>query len=381
MRPKRPLKIALIAGEDSGDLLGADLIDGLRRLHPGCEILAVAGPRMREKGLELLHPSEDFAVMGLTEVLRHLPRLLRLRRKILRRITRWQADVVVGIDAPDLNLPIEARLRKQGIKTVHYVSPSVWAWRPHRAKKIAANTEAVLTLFPFEPPWYTRHGGVARFVGHPLATALPMEVDKAAEKEKAGLAATATVIALLPGSRWNEIRSLSDDFLQAAREIHKKRPEIRFVSASPSPEKSRWFSQAASRMGLDVRIVDTASQALLAADAALLASGTVALEALLSKTPMVVAYRLSALTHALVKGLKLMQQPWYSLPNVLEGDFLVPEIMQDAITPQALSSALLAQLDPQRRDYLRSRFSHHHRRLLPPQQDAAAQAVLELARC
>ncbi len=379
--PERPVKIALIAGEDSGDLLGADLIAGLRRACPGCEILAVAGPRMRKAGVELIHPSEDFAVMGLTEVLRHLPRLLRLRKKVLRRISQWQPDVVVGIDAPDLNLPLEARLRHQGVKTVHYVSPSVWAWRPQRAKKIARDTDAVLTLFPFEPAWYTRYGGVARFVGHPLAKFLPIDVDKAAEKAKTGLGSDNTVVALLPGSRWNEIRALSDDFLRAALEIAQQRPEVRFVSASPSAEKSQWFAEAAQRLGVDVTWLDSASQALLAADAALLASGTVALEALLSKTPMVVAYRLSAVTHALVKGLKLMQQPWYSLPNVLEGDFLVPEIMQDAITPPALSSALLEQLQPQRREHLQARFTHHHHTLLPPEPDAAARAILELIAC
>jgi lipid-A-disaccharide synthase len=381
MKPRRPLRIALIAGEDSGDLLGANLIHGLRELHPGCEIRAVAGPRMRQQGVEVIHPSEDFAVMGLTEVLRHLPRLLRLRRKIVREISAFAPDVVVGIDAPDLNLPIEARLKARGIKTVHYVSPSVWAWRGGRAEKMAANTDAVLTLFPFEPPWYTRHGGQARFVGHPLASQLPVELDKKAEKMAAGLAPEQLVVALLPGSRWHEIRALSDDFVQAAVRVQQARPEVVFVSANTHPEKRQWFANAAKAAGIRLQEMDSASQALRAADGALLASGTVALEALLCKTPMVVAYRLSRVTHALVKGLKLMQQPWYSLPNVLEGDFLVPEIMQQAISPEALANAMLAQFDVARRQHLVDRFTHHHWALLPPSEHAAARAVLEVVGC
>ncbi len=381
MKPVRPPRIALVAGEDSGDVLGADLIAGLRRLQPACDIHAVAGPKMRAQGVGLIHPAEDFAVMGFGEVIRHLPRLLALKRKILRRLLELQPDVVVGIDAPDLNLPIERQIKKQGLKVIHYVSPSVWAWRAGRAKKMAAVTDAVLTLFPFEPSWYTRHGGRACFVGHPLARSLPLAVDKAGEKQRLGLAADTSLVALLPGSRWHEIRSLSHDFLQAARIMQKRMPTIRFVTASPGADKVQWLLHAASQAGVQLETAPTASQALLAADAALLASGTVALEAMLCKTPMVVAYRVSSLTYGIVKGFHLLKQPWYSLPNVLEGDFLVPEIMQHAITPASLSEAVLAQLDPARRERLCNRFTHHHRRLLPPQTDAAAQAVLQVATC
>ncbi len=381
MTVSRPVRIALVAGEDSGDHLGAELIHGLRALQPDCELLTVAGPKMRATGVTVLQPAEAFSVMGLAEVLRHLPRLLRLRQAVFRGIRDFKPDILVGIDAPDLNLPMEARFKRAGVKTVHYVSPSVWAWRPGRAKSIARKVDAVLTLFPFEPSWYLRHGGQAEFVGHPLAQSIPLNIDKGEHKAKLGEPADTPLVAMLPGSRWHELRALSDDFLQAAVLLRQHMPDVRFVSANTHDDKCRWFSQEAAKAGVPLRMLPSASEALLAADAAILASGTVALEAMLCKTPMVVAYRVSPVTYAIVKGLKLMKQPWYSLPNVLEEDFLVPEIMQNDLSPQALADAAIEQLTSGTRKVMLERFTYHHRKLLPPVRHAAARAVLQVAGC
>ena len=386
--------IALVAGEDSGDVLGADLARALRGRLPGVRLVGIGGPRMAAAGVECWHDIGELSVMGLAEVLRHLPRLLRLRHALARRLIDLRPDAVVGIDAPDFNLGLERRVRKAGIPTVHYVSPSVWAWREKRAQRIGQCADRILCLFPMEPAIYARHGVDARFVGHPLAERFALQPDHGAARRELGLPADAPVLALLPGSRATEIERLGDDFLCTARRLGAQIPGLHVLVPAANP---RCFKALRERLAAGpehaaqsdpaptFHLLDGhADRALLAADVALLASGTVALEAMLAKCPMVVAYRISALSYRLVHGLKLMSTSLYSLPNVLAGHELVTEKMQDDCTPDQLTAAVLDLFgDGDRRQYLRTEFARLHRKLLgdATQQnpaDRAAQAIVEL---
>ena len=379
----RALRIALVAGEASGDLLGAGLAEALRQRHPNIEIAGVAGPRMRAAGVDAWYDSEALAVMGLAEVLRHLPRLLHLRGALRRRLLDWRPDVFVGIDAPDFNLGLERALKCRGVPTVHYVSPSVWAWREGRAAKLGQSADQVLCLFPMEPPIYARHGIDARFVGHPLADRFAAHPDRAAARVALGLPVAGKLLALLPGSRGSELDRLLGPFLAAARALQSRLPGLRIVVPAANAASRRRIDAALAAAPFDgLQVVDgRADEVMVASDAVLLASGTAALEALLAKRPMVVAYRISALTYRLVMGLGLMKVDRYSLPNVLANEPIVTELMQDQCTVDNLVVALEPLLrDPAASAALEPRYLAIHERLRGGGSAAAAEAVLELAR-
>ena len=373
----RALRIALVAGEESGDLLGAGLIEALRARLPAVEFAGIGGPRMQSAGMQIWWPAADLAVMGLTEVLRHLPRLLKLRRALRHRLADWQPDLYVGIDAPDFNLAVERSLKRRGVRTAHYVSPSIWAWRASRAARIGVCADRVLCLFPMEPPIYARHGVDARFVGHPLADQFALEPDRQAARRALGLAASDLVLAVLPGSRSGEVRRLGAIFADAARKLRRERPQLRVIAPMANAPCRALFAPLA---GDEIELIDgMAAQAMIAADVVLLASGTAALEALLAKRPMVVAYRIAPLSYWLVRGLGLMRTPWYSLPNVLAGAELVPERMQAQCNAVELARTLGGLLDdPQARAAQTTRFADIHLALSRDASASAAEALLDL---
>lgn len=377
------MRIAIVAGEASGDLLGAGLIEALRRRFPGAEFAGVGGEQMRAAGFDAWHDAGELAVMGLAEVLRHLPRLLRLRRALRARLLAWTPDVFVGIDAPDFNLGLERWLKERGVVTVHYVSPSVWAWRQGRAAKIGRSADRVLCLFPMEPAIYARHGVDARFVGHPLADEMPLDPDRAAARVSLGLPGEAPVLALLPGSRTGEIERLAGDFLAAAAQVRESLPGLRVVAPMAGRGARRTFerllaeSSARARLGEALTLVDgDARRVMVASDVILLASGTATLEGMLAKRPMVVAYKVAASTYRLVKGLGMLKVDHYALPNVLAGEMLVPELMQDDCTPANLAAAVLRWFrEPAAAQALAPRFRKLHEQLRRDASEQAADAV------
>jgi len=373
-------RIALVAGEASGDQLGAGLIAELRKQFPDAQFAGVGGAQMRAAGLDAWHDCSELAVMGLAEVIAHLPRLLRLRRQLRQRLLRWQPDVFVGIDAPDFNLGLERKLKAAGIRTVHYVSPSIWAWREKRAAKIARSADRVLCLFPIEPPIYAKYGVEARFVGHPLADRFALEPDRAAARTTLGIAASARVLALLPGSRTSEIRRLLPDFLAAANLLAKEVPGLEILVPAANPDCRHAIETLAQAGNLRPRVLDgLAHEAMIASDAVLLASGTAALEALLAKRPMVVGYRIAPLTHFIVKRFGLLKVDRYSLPNVLANERLVPELMQDDCTAEKLAAALLPYfIDANAGAELQTRYRRIHESLRRDASAQAASAVAEL---
>jgi lipid-A-disaccharide synthase len=382
-----PARFALVAGEASGDLLGAGLIAALREFFPDAIFAGVGGPRMQAAGLDAWHASDELAVMGLTEVVKHLPRLLALRRDVRRRVLAFKPDAFIGIDAPDFNFGLERKLKAKGIRTVHYVSPSVWAWRAKRAAKIGRSTDLVLCLFPFEPAIYARHGVDAAFVGHPLADAFPLDPAQAPARAALGLPDNVPVLAVLPGSRLGEIRRLGADFVGAVALLRKELPDLEVVAPMANAAcryafegllKSRQIANGEAQS--PIRIVDGhAHEAMIAADAVLLASGTAALEAMLAKRPMVVAYRVSPLTYRIVMGLHMLEVNRYSLPNVLAGRDLVPELMQDACTPESLANALLPALAERRPPLpLVAEYRHLHLELRRDASRSAAAAIAGL---
>ena len=377
----RPLRIALVAGEASGDLLGAGLVRELKKRFPDAQFAGIGGPRMLAEGFQAWHESAELAVMGLAEVLRHLPRLLRLRAGLRRRLMDWQPDVFIGIDAPDFNLGLERKLKQAGIRTVHYVSPSVWAWREGRAAKIGRSADRVLCLFPMEPPIYQRHGIDARFVGHPLAEAFDAVPDRRAARERLGLAQDIPVLAVLPGSRQGEIQRLWPTFINAARLVTLQMPGLAVAvpAADPACRAAIEAGLAKSQLA-NVALYDgQAHDVMVAADVVLLASGTAALEAMLAKRPMVVGYRISALTYRLVMALGMMRVSTYSLPNVLANEPIVPELMQHDCTPENLAeSVMLWFRDEDARATLLPRYEHIHAKLRGNADAAAADAVAEL---
>lgn len=374
-----PARIGLVAGEASGDLLGAALIPELRARFPDAQFAGIGGPQMRAAGFQSWHDCSELAVMGLTEVLRHLPRLLRLRRETFARMRDWRPDVFVGIDAPDFNLGLERHLKETGVRTAHYVSPSVWAWRESRAAKIGRSADRVLCLFPMEPPIYAKYGVDARFVGHPLADALPLEPDRHAARAALGLPKDATVLAVLPGSRLGEIGRLGAVFLDAAVRIAREVPGLQIVIPAATPACRQALEPMIATLP-DARLIDGhAHLAMIASDVVLLASGTATLEALLAKRPMVVGYRIAGLTYAIVTGLRLMKTDRFSLPNALAGETVVPELMQADCTPENLAREILAWLrEPSRIGALRPRFDAIHHELKRDASARAADAIAEL---
>lgn len=347
--PARAPRIALCAGEASGDLLGAGLVEQLRARFPEAEFAGIGGAAMHAAGVETWHDASELAVMGLSEVLRHLPRLLRLRGSFRRRLLDWRPDVFIGIDAPDFNLGLERALKRRGVRTVHYVSPSVWAWREGRAAKIGRSADRVLCLFPMEPAIYARHGVDARFVGHPMADAMPLNSDRRRARADLGLEDEALVLAVLPGSRLGEIERLGAIFLEAAGQVAARVPNLRIVVPAATPacgEALRALLASAPLPAGSVRLFEgRAREAMTAADVVLLASGTATLEAMLAKRPMVVGYRIAPSTYRIVRALGLLKVDRYALPNVLAGTTIAPELMQDDCTPARLAEAVLAWFD------------------------------------
>lgn len=371
--------VALSAGEASGDLLGAHLMQALRVRCPQVRFVGIGGPKMRALGMDCWHEQEALAVRGYVEVLRHLPRILAIRRDVVRRLLAAPPDVFVGIDAPDFNLGVAERVKQAGVRAVHYVSPSVWAWRQERVAKIVRQVDEVLCLFPMEPDLYTAGGGRARFVGHPLAQMLPEQPDRAAARRSLALADDAAVFVLMPGSRMSEVDYLAPVFLQAAALLRQSLPEAVFLLPYATPTTGERVREHIARGGfadLNVRLVhDATALCCTAADAVLVASGTATLEVALCQRPMVVAYKISPLTHAWVK--RKIRVPFVSLPNVLLGRGAVPELLQDAATPEALAQALLAWYDhPEKVAQLQSDFADLHRLLHKDTAAEAAEAVL-----
>ena len=377
------LRFVLVAGEASGDALGAGLVEELRRRFPDARFAGIGGDAMRAAGVETWHDASELAVMGLFEVLRHLPRLLKLRREFRARALAWRPDVVIGIDAPDFNLGVERWFKQRGVPTVHYVSPSVWAWREKRAEKIGASADRVLCLFPMEPAIYARHGVDARFVGHPMADAMPLHPDREAARAALGLPAGAPVLAVLPGSRLGEIERLGEVFFEAAWQVAEEMRALHVVVPAANARCRELLQAQMSRSALPVmhsHLLDgQARTALAAADVVLLASGTATLEAMLSKRPMVVGYRVSPLTYRIVRALGLLKVDRYALPNVLAGEDLAPELMQDDCTPARLADAVLTWFQsPAAVAALQPKYLALHEQLRPGASASAAAAVASL---
>lgn len=371
----RTLRIALVAGEASGDILGAGLMQALKARHPQVEFIGVGGPRMEAEGLVSAFPMERLAVMGLVEVLGRLRELLARRKRLIRDLIEARPDVFIGIDAPDFNLTLELKLRQAGIKTVHYVSPSVWAWRQKRVLKIREACDLMLTLFPFEARFYLEHQVPVRFVGHPLANTIALQADRVAAREVLGLAQEDAVVALLPGSRGGEVARLGALFLDAAERLRTLRPGVQFVLPCANAERRAQLEAMLAGRDLPLRLLDGRShEALAACDAVLIASGTATLEALLHKRPMVVAYKVAPLTYRILR--RLVKSPYISLPNLLAERMLVPELIQDAATPDALAQALAPLLEDGA--VQTEGFDVIHRALRQDASQQAADAVLKL---
>lgn len=369
------MRVALVAGEASGDILGAGLMQALKAQHPAIEFIGVGGPLMQAQGLNSYFPMERLSVMGLVEVLGRLPELLSRRKRLINTLIAAKPDVCIGIDAPDFNLTLELKLRQAGIKTVHYVSPSVWAWRQKRVLKIRKACDLMLTLFPFEAQFYQDHHVPVRFVGHPLADTIPQQADRAAAREALNLASDQPVVALMPGSRGGEVSRLGSLFLDAAVRLRTLRPGIQFVLPCSSPERRAQIEQMLVGRDLPLTLLNGRShEALAACDAVLIASGTATLEALLYKRPMVVAYKVAPMTYRILK--RLVSSAYISLPNLLAERLLVPELIQDAATPEALAQLLAPLLDGG--EVQTEGFDVIHRALRRDASLQAAQAVLQL---
>ncbi|CAM3178224.1 lipid-A-disaccharide synthase [Pseudomonas fluorescens] len=368
------LRIALVAGEASGDILGAGLMRALKAQHPAVEFIGVGGPLMQAEGLTSYFPMERLSVMGLVEVLGRLRELLARRKLLIQTLIEEKPDVFIGIDAPDFTLNIELKLRQAGIKTVHYVSPSVWAWRQKRVLKIREGCDLMLTLLPFEARFYEEKGVPVRFVGHTLADTIPLQADRAAARAELGLP-DGPLVALMPGSRGGEVGRLASVFFDAAERLQSMKPGIRFVLPCASPQRRAQIETLLEGRNLPLTLLDGKSHlALAACDAVLIASGTATLEALLYKRPMVVAYRLAPLTFWILK--RMVKSPYISLPNLLAQRLLVPELLQDDATPEALAQSLLPLIDGGE-EQTRG-FDDIHRTLRRDASNQAADAVLTL---
>lgn len=373
------MELALVAGEASGDLLAGLLLGGVRQRWPDARLVGIGGPRMAAQGLEAWWPHDKLAVRGYVEVLRHYREIKGIRDALGDRLLATRPDAFIGVDAPDFNLGLEARLRAAGIKAIHFVCPSIWAWRAGRIKTIARSADHVLCLFPFEPPLLARHGIAATYVGHPLADAIPLEPPREAARDALGLDAGASVVALLPGSRRSEIEAIAPTFLAAAARLHAARPAIHFLL--PVVPGLRGLIEpllARHAPGVPIRLLDGRShEALAACDVTLIASGTATLEAALFKRPMVIAYKMHPLSWQIMKRMQL--QPWVGLPNILCEDFVVPERIQSAATPGHLADDVLAWLDaPERGIALARRFTELHHLLRRDTARTATDAIAKL---
>ncbi|MCH4810650.1 lipid-A-disaccharide synthase [Vreelandella neptunia] len=375
-------RVYLVAGELSGDILGAGLMRELKARHPHVEFRGIGGPRMQVEGMESRFPLETLAVMGLVEVLKHLPELIRVRRILKAEALAWKPDIMLGIDAPDFNLGLERQLLEAGITTAHYVSPSVWAWRQGRVKGIAKSVDGMLTLLPFEAAFYREHHVPVAFVGHPLADEMPLENDRVATRQALELAPDSQVLALLPGSRANEIRFLGDTFLNAAEQLCQRHPTLQVLIPAATADRHQEISTLLAHYSLlaeRTTLLDgQAREAMVASDVVLLASGTAALEAMLCHRAMLVAYKMAPTTHWLAK--RLVKTQWVSLPNLIAQETLVPELIQDAASPEAIADQLSAMLaDEASRHALESRFAEMHATLQRNASRRAAEAISLLA--
>lgn len=371
------ITIALVANEPSGDQLGALVVKALRARRPDARFVGVAGPKMLAAGCETWLPLEQLSVMGFVEVLKELPRLLRLRRELRARLLALQPDLFVGIDAPDFNLKLERDLREVGIPTAHLVCPTVWAWRPGRVKAIRRAVTLMLSIFPFEEDFLRQQQVPVRYVGHPLADDIPLEVNQAEARAAIGLPATGQVIALLPGSRLSEVERLADPFIETALRCQRQRPDLRFVVPLVSKRIRAIFEARLKQLGggrLQPLLLDgRAREAIAAADMVLTASGTATLETLLLKRPMLVGYRLNPLTWALVKGLRLVKVPYVAMANLLVGQELAPEFLQTRCNATDMAPVLLRLLeDAPLRAEIQAVYTRVHQQL---RQDAAARAA------
>lgn len=376
--------IAIIAGEVSGDILGAGLIHALKACYPHAKFIGIGGERMIAEGFETLFDMEELSVMGLVEVLKHLPRLLKIRRSIIEQLSALKPDVFIGIDAPDFNLDVELKLKQRGIKTIHYVSPSVWAWRQKRVYKIAAATNLVLAFLPFEKAFYDRFNVPCRFIGHTMADAIPLKPNREEACQLLNLDSTQRYVAMLVGSRGSEVEFLSEPFLQTAQLLHQRYPDVKFLVPLINQKRRQQFEQIKQRVApeLDMILLDgNARAAMIAAEATLLASGTAALEAMLCKSPMVVGYRMKPFTYFLAK--RLVKTQYISLPNLLADEMLVPELIQEDCNPTKLAEKLSLYLSEdksavQNRHVLLQRFAELHQRIQCNADQQAAQAVIDL---
>lgn len=380
------MKFSLVAGETSGDLLAGLLLDGLRERWPDLTATGIGGPHMARRGFQAWWPHDKLSVHGYGwEVIKRYREIVGIRRQLKTRLLQERPDVFIGVDAPDFNLDLEAGLKVQGIKTVHFVSPSVWAWRPERVEKIRRSVDHVLCIFPFEPALLAQHGIAATYVGHPLANVIPLQVDRAGARAALGLSDADTVVAILPGSRTSEIQHLAFRFFQAAKLMQQASLAIKFIVPAIPSLKSK-IEQAARASGLqhNLHIIEGQSHTVLAAcDVTLIASGTATLEAALYKRPMVIAYRMGWLSWQIMRRKKL--QPWVGLPNILCRDFVVPELLQDAATPQALASAVMAWLDarigaPEKIQALQHQFTALHQQLQRDTPRLCAHAIQQVIR-
>jgi lipid-A-disaccharide synthase len=367
---------AMVAGEASGDMLAGLLLDGLKSRWPELQTQGIGGPAMLAHGFESWWPQEKLAVRGYIEVLPRLWEILSIRKQLQQRLIEHPPALFVGVDAPDFNLGLEAGLRAKGIKTVHFVCPSVWAWRPEKIEKLKAAADHVLCIFPFEPELLAQNGIPASYVGHPLANVIPMSPDRSAARFTLGLRDEATVVALLPGSRASEIAYIGPRFFDAAKLLLRQRPRLRFVLPAVPAQRDRLLALArASGLGDSIQVLAGQSHlAMAACDVTLIASGTATLEAALFKRPMVIAYNMHSLSWRMMKRKQL--QPWVGLPNILNREFLVPELLQDAATPQALAQAVLEWLDsPERIVRLQQRFEAMHHSLKRDTAQLATDAI------
>tara|TARA_R110001592_G_scaffold52649_7_gene161268 strand:+ start:5188 stop:6414 length:1227 start_codon:yes stop_codon:yes gene_type:complete len=375
----RPITIGMVAGEISGDILGAGLIQSIRKRYPNAHFEGIGGPLMVEQGFCTQVPMERLSVMGLVEVLGRIFELIGIRRKLKKHFIQKRPDVFIGIDAPDFNLGLELALRKKGIKTGHYVSPSVWAWRQKRVFKIARAVDLMLTLFPFEAKFYKAHQVAVKFVGHPLADLIPIKIDKRLAREKLNVSQSSKIVALLPGSRGGEISYIGQSFLEAARWLYQHDTEITFLLPYVNDARKQQLESLIVEFASDlpITLINGQSRDVMAAsDVVVLASGTATLEAMLLKRPMVVAYKVSRITHYIMK--RLLKAPFISLPNLLANKELVPELIQDQARAELIGARVLERLDETKSKEMQFKFESMHHELKKNASEQAADAIVAL---